>query len=275
MDPIPYLHGIVGVLVLCGLLLLDEAGLPLPLAPSEILLIFAGLLVASAVIPMWIILPAAACTMTAGMLAGYSWARVLGNKGLGDLAEKVHASEAYHRASSRLASASPVTIFLARLVPGVRPYATLVSGAAEVPFSTFLLGALPALLLWELVLTGIGLLIGWPAARYLGAVERMAFQGGLLVVLGLGAYFGLRQAAEGVKVPARWIPPRFRVVLVLALDTGIVGCIVAGMILLARQIFGITGDTWIDIGVVVTAVAAYLALRPDRPRITVDGMFLR
>jgi len=43
------LHGTFAVVLICTLLFVDEAGLPLPIAPNEALLLLTGVLVASGI----------------------------------------------------------------------------------------------------------------------------------------------------------------------------------------------------------------------------------
>jgi membrane protein DedA with SNARE-associated domain len=275
MDVLSGLHGTIAVVVICGLLLLDEAGLPLPIAPSEVLLLFTGLLIASGAVSPFIIVPCVTAAMLAGLLAGYGWAHTLGKAGLSTLADKVGAEETCERASNRLADAHPLQIGLARLLPGVRPYATLVAGAADTHIRTFLLGAVPALLIWEAIWTAIGIAVGVPAAHYLGKVEKLMFQGGILLILGVVAFLAVRRATRDVEIPTRWMPQRGRVVLASTIDVAIIGAIVAGLITIARQVFGFSADTWLDVLIVAVVCAAYLFLKPDSPQVTPDGVLMR
>jgi membrane-associated protein len=275
MDLLQGLHGLAAVALVCGLLFIDEAGLPLPLAPSELLLIFAGLLVTTGGVTIWVFAPLALLVMTAGLLAGYAWARTLGQDALRTLAEKVHADETYEKACGRMAQANPLQIGVARVVPGVRPYATLVAGASEIPLPRFLLGAFPALVLWEAVWLGIGVLVGAPAMRLLNHVEGSLLQGGLLIVLGATAVFAVHRATDDVEIPSRWVPAHGRLALAFLVDGAMVGCIVAGFLVIGRTVLGLSVAPWIDVVIVVVVIAIYLAVRPDGPRITARGVLLR
>src|SRR5205807_10360171 len=150
------LHGIAAAVVICSLLFVDEAGMPLPIAPNEVVLVVAGLLVAGGARAPLVFRPAAVASMNAGMVTGYGWARGLGPAGLTALANKLGAHEQYQRAHHRLQRARPLGIAIARLVPGVRAYSTLVAGAAEVGLGRFMVGALPALLIWLAAFTALG-----------------------------------------------------------------------------------------------------------------------
>lgn len=275
MNILTELHGAAAVVIICGLLFLDEAGIPLPLVPSEVLLLLAGLLIGTGQVPTAIFLPVMAIAMIAGCVAGYSWARTLGQAALSAIASKVGAADALDRASTRLASASPVGIGLARLLPGIRPYITLAAGTAEVPLGTFLAGAIPAILIWLGVWVAAGMLIGLPAAHYLSRVERVALRGGLLLGIGLLAYVGLRRATRDVELPTRWMPRRGRRILAGAIDGAMIACIVAGLLILARVFLHLHLHRLLDALIVLGVAIAYLILKPDRPRITPDGVMLR
>src|SRR5690349_11015179 len=126
------LHGTVAAVLICTLLLIDEAGIPVPIAPPEVVLVVTGVLIAGGAFPLWGMIPAVFLAMLLGMIAGYTWAKTLGQDGLTALAERVHAVDVYNRAQARLRGARPWGIAVSRMVPGIRPYATLISGAAEV-----------------------------------------------------------------------------------------------------------------------------------------------
>src|SRR5439155_1715036 len=53
------LRGAPSLVIACALLFLEEAGLPIPIAPGEAVLIGCGLLVATGAVPAWVVIPAA------------------------------------------------------------------------------------------------------------------------------------------------------------------------------------------------------------------------
>jgi membrane protein DedA with SNARE-associated domain len=274
MNIVTELHGVAAVAIVCGLLFLDEAGIPLPLVPSEVLLLLTGLFIASGQVPAEIFLPLTTIAMWAGCLAGYTWARTLGQAALTALAEKVGAADALDRASTRLASAGALGIGVARLIPGIRPYITLAAGTAEVPLRRFLAGAIPAIVVWEAVWVALGMLVGLPAAHYLSKVERVALRGGLLLALGLLAYIGLRRATRGLEIPTHWVPRHGRRVLAASINGAMVACIVAGILALTRVFLHLHFHHWIDVAVIALAATVYFLLNRDEPRVTPDGVLL-
>lgn len=248
-------HGTVAAILICILLFVDEAGIPLPIAPNEALLLLVGVLIASDAFPPWAIVPAAYLAMAAGMMAGYVWARTVGQSGLQSLAERVHAGQVFERAQARLKSSSAWGIAVARLVPGVRPYATLVSGAAGVDIRTFLLGALPALLLWEIVWIAAGILVGLPIALFLGRFERLALRGAILIALGVVAWLSVRDASADRRGGIARVTPRLRAFLALAVDAAIVLSVVGGLFAIGRRVLQVSADGWIEL-----IVAAFLLI---------------
>jgi uncharacterized membrane protein len=154
-----------------------------------------------------------------------------------------------------LRNASPWGIALARLVPGLRPYATLVSGAAGVDLRTFLLGALPALALWEIVLIAAGMLVGLPIAHLFRRFELLAVRGVLLVALGITGWYAVRDASADRRGGIARLAPRYRASLALVLDAGIVLSVVGGLFAIGRRIVQISADGWIEL-----LVAAFLLL---------------
>lgn len=246
-------HGTVAAILICSLLLVDEAGIPLPFAPNEALLLLTGVLVASGAFPLWSIFLAAFIAMALGMLAGYGWARTLGQNGLQAIAERVGATSAYERVRARLKSAGPFGIAVCRLIPGLRPYATLVSGAADVDIRTFCLGAFPALLVWEVVWILAGMLVGLPIAHFLGRFEKIAVRGVILVILAIVSWLAIRDVTPDERGGITRIAPRLRASLALAVDSTIVLCLVGGTFAVGRRFLQASADGWIEI-----IVAAFL-----------------
>lgn len=241
------LHGTFAVVLICTLLFVDEAGLPLPIAPNEALLLLTGVLVASGEFSIWVVFPAAFLAMMAGMVAGYGWARTVGQTGLVALAGRLNATNVYDRAQSHLQSAGPLGIGVTRMLPGVRPYATLISGAAEVDLRTFLLGAVPALVVWQIGWCVLGMLVGLPVAHFLGHFEKLVVRGIILVALGAVVLFAVREESPDRRGALANLTPRLRATLALFTDAGIVASIVGGLFLIARLLVDVEADGWIEI----------------------------
>jgi membrane-associated protein len=252
------LHGIVAALLICSLLFTDEAGLPLPIAPSEGLLLLTGVLLASGAFPLWLIGPVVFLSMTVGMLTGYAWARTVGQGGLEAIAERVRAKALYQRAQRRLQTTNAWGIAVARMVPGLRQYATLISGAAEIDLRTFLLGALPALLLWEVVWVVTGMLVGIPVAHFLGRFQKLVLRGVVLIVLGTVMWFAVRDVSPGRRGGVIRLAPRIRASLALACDAGTVVSVVGGLFAVGGEVLEARTNAWLE--VLVAAIVLILLL---------------
>lgn len=228
------LHGIFATVLLCILLYIDEAGVPLPLAPNEVLLIISGLLIAGHELDWFIIFPLAVVMINLGMITGYTWAHQVGSDQLRRAADRLGAVRAYDRAHRRMNNATPTAIGFTRCLPGVRVYATLVAGAAGVPLVRFLRGAVPASLVWTVVLMTLGVLVGEPAAHLLDRVDRVVFDGGVLLLLGLLSFIAARtaprrRASENIFSPFEKMSHRLRLLFSLGMDFGVLTVIIAGV----------------------------------------------
>lgn len=232
-----------GVAIVCALLFLEEAGLPLPVAPGEAVLIGAGLLVASGAVPIWLMAPLAYLAVICGVLSGYTWAHRIGPKRLHALASRLHAGGPYDRAAARLRAASTLQIAASRLLPGLRVYTSLVAGAVGLNLRRFMMGVLPASALWVVAFMGLGLFVGAPVERLFGRFEA----------------YGVRAVAVAVVVvvwvvAARWMPAakpataagphsgRWRLAVAFVLDLVAVTCVAGALSLITNLAGDDSGD---------------------------------
>jgi hypothetical protein len=132
---------------------------------------------------------------------------------------------------------------VARLIPGIRVYITLIAGAADVTLSTFMRGSVPAIVVWSLVMTFVGYLVGIPAVHVLNNVEsgvaNLALSGGILLALGVIGYRSATRASDpsGVKRHTfGTVARRDRFWLAGIVDFGVVATIAAGIDRLTRSV---------------------------------------
>jgi len=230
------LSQVSGIGIVCTLLFLEEAGLPLPIAPGEAVLIGAGLLVASGSESVWWMVPAAYLAVCCGVLVGYGWANRIGPARVRALAFRVHAGGPYDRAAARLRAATPVQIAASRLLPGLRVYTSLVAGAVGLKLGRFMAGILPASALWVVAYIGLGYFVGAPLERLLGRLEAYGLRAvlvALVIVLWVLAARRLPAAqppSEGESSKrAPFGQARWRVAAALGVDLAGV-CIAAGVL---------------------------------------------
>ncbi|TMC50959.1 MAG: DedA family protein [Chloroflexi bacterium] len=252
--------GTVALLLLCFLLFSEEAGVPLPFAPGELVLIAAGLLIASGSLTWWLFVPLAWVACGGGAAIGYEWARALGAPGLEALAERLGAGRSLRRVEDRLRAAGPMGIAVSRLIPGLRIYTTLAAGAVRVDRRQFLLGALPAMAVWVVIFTVLGAVVGIPAEHFFTNIEKLALRGALLIVAGVGAWVAVRRVPPISREDHILLdtPGVWRFAMAVAIDLVIVACIVVGLGALARGIAGVgEGAGWVEVLAVLATVAVF------------------
>jgi membrane-associated protein len=251
------LHGVVAIVLLCSLLFVEEAGVPLPFAPGELTLLAGGLLIAAGGLDPWVFVPLAFAVCVAGAMVGYSWARVVGEHGLTGLAVRFHQATALDRVSRRVRSAGPLGIGTSRLIPGLRIYTTLVAGAFAVRRRIFLEGLIPSTAIWVGVYVTVGMVAGIPVEHLLTKLARLAVQGAILLVIGVGGYLALRRAPVRDREPLVNVPSWIKTILAALIDLGVLASILTGLLALVRRVTG-TGVTasWADGVVLVAALAA-------------------
>ena len=258
------LHGVVAVVLLCGFLFAEEAGVPLPFAPGELVLLAAGLLIASGGLNPFVFVPLAILVCLAGSLVGYSWARAVGERGLTSLAQRVHQQKNLERVSRRVRSAGWMGVGLSRLIPGLRIYTTLVAGAVRVPRRTFLTAMVPSTVVWVGVFVTLGIVVGIPVEHFLNQLQQLAVQGAILIVMGVGGFLAIRRTPPSTGAGLARIPRPVRALIAAAIDIGIVASIMTGLLAVGRRLFGIgIGAGWIDavVAVVIPGVAYIVIAR--------------
>jgi membrane-associated protein len=254
------LHGAVALALLPSLLFAEEAGVPLPFAPGELVLLVAGLLIASGGLNPYAFIPLALVACVAGSLVGYSWARAVGDRGLKGLARRLRQQRNLERVEERLRSAGWLRIAVSRLIPGLRIYTTLVAGAVKAPRRSFILAMGSSTLVWVAVYIALGILIGVPVERFLDQIQKLAVQGAILIVMGVGCYLAVRKTPSSsgaglVRVP-RWV----RVLLAAGVDIGVVASIVTGLLALGRILGLGFVNGWLDAVVVLLVVGAFYVI---------------
>ncbi len=255
------LHGVVALVLMLALLYAEEAGVPIPFAPGELVLIIAGILVQTGALNGWIFVPLAIVCCGAGSFTGYSWANFIGERGLDVVAARLGQQKRLGRVVGRIRQAGSKEIGITRLIPGLRIYTSLVAGAVGVPRRRFLLGVLPATALWVLFFTALGFLFGIPAAHYLNRLEDLAIDGGLLVLLGLGTYFAVRRIPGDRLVALGRVPDVVQVALALVVDLVIVAALITGIEAMTRKFFGFNPIAqWAEAAVLTAVVIVIYAL---------------
>lgn len=150
---------------LAGLLLIifAECGLLVGFfLPGDSLLFTAGLLVSQDVVtlPLWSLLVLVPVAAIAGNLVGYWIGRRAGPVIFDRPDSRLFRREYVERSHAFFEKYGPFTILLARFVPIVRTFATVMAGASRMRFSTYAVYSMVGGLLWGAGVTTLGYYLG-------------------------------------------------------------------------------------------------------------------
>jgi energy-coupling factor transport system substrate-specific component len=196
VNPIAWVQALQGpglIAVICGLMFIEETGVPLPFAPGDLVLAIGGIAVAGGRVNPVMLVAAVAVTITIGAIVGREAAALLGWDRLMRVAEPLRARGALERAAGMLQRGGWRAVFTARLIPGLRVYTTQVAGVSRVPLRTFVAGLLPANAVYIAAFVGLGAAFGRPILALIQLAERQLLIA-LLILVALVALFLLTRA---------------------------------------------------------------------------------
>jgi membrane-associated protein len=160
---IAHLSGALLVAVLATLMFIEETGVPVPFAPGDLLLLIAGIAIASDTVEPVPTVAALLVATVAGAMIGREVFAAVGRPALVKIAETLRFGPALERATRLLRARGAPGVFVARLIPGLRIHTTQVAGVSNMPRLTFAAGLIPAVVVYIAVFVGIGALAGQPA----------------------------------------------------------------------------------------------------------------
>jgi len=176
MTFVEHVQGLALVAVLCGLMFVEECGVPVPFAPGDLLLALCGLAVRRGGLNPVLTIAAVYLATVAGAMAGRELFEVAGARLLGALAGRASLRGPLDRAERLLARGGWAAVLGARLTPGLRITTTEVAGLLRLPRRTFLLGLAPAAAVYVGVFFGAGMVFGQAAVGLLlHVVHRLGF----------------------------------------------------------------------------------------------------
>ena len=188
MNPLAWIQGLQGlglVAAICGLLFVEEAGVPLPIAPGDLVLAIAGIAIAGGrVNPLLMVVGAFAATIV-GAALGRDVFALVGRDRLMKLADRLHARRPLERAAEMLQRSGWRAVFTARLIPGLRVHTTQVAGVSGMPRRSFYAGLVPATAVYVAAFVGLGAAFGRPILRLIHDAERQVLVLALVLLLGV------------------------------------------------------------------------------------------
>jgi len=186
MNPIGWVQGLEGITlaaVLGAFLFFEEAGLPIPFAPGDILLAIGGIAVAAGrVDPVTLVVVIFVATVS-GALLGREIFALVGWERLMKLAGWLRARAPLQRAADLLQRSGWRGVFTARLIPGLRVETTRMAGVTRMRRTTFLGGLVPATVVYIAAFVGLGAAVGRPILALIRQGEHHVLTGALALAV--------------------------------------------------------------------------------------------
>ena len=178
------LDGAAVVLIICGLLFIEECGLPLPFVPGDLLLLLGGIAIADHRVEALPLAAASCAAVIAGALVAHTLFGLIGREPLRKLAQLLHLGKALERATRIVDAGGWRGVLAGRLIPGLRVHTSEVAGMLRMRRRDFLAGLVPSALLYVAVFTSAGALFGSAALSAIQASEHwlVVFAAGALLI---------------------------------------------------------------------------------------------
>ena len=196
MTSIGSLSGDLLIVVIAGLVFIEETGIPVPFAPGDLLLIIAGIAVASDTVEPIPMVAALLLATILGAIVGREVFAAVGRPALMKAADALRFRPALERATHLLRSRGALAVFIGRLIPGLRITTTQVAGVSKMPRLTFAAGLIPSVVIYIAVFVGLGALAGQPAVRLFHRAEHRFFVIAVTVLAALAVILSVRWLAR-------------------------------------------------------------------------------
>lgn len=201
----PGLVGLSGyslIAVICGLLFLEEIGLPMPFAPGDLMLLLAGSAIQVNHLNPALVAAATFGAAIAGAMIGRELFQRLGSAVVPRLARRLHIDRHVDRVSKTLRSRGSAAVFVGRLTPGLRICTTQAAGLLAMPRLQFVRGLAPGVAVYQATFMILGAVLGPSAWTLIHGHGRVMLALAALIVLVGGAVIAFRAAGSRMRRPA-------------------------------------------------------------------------
>jgi len=192
-----------GLLAVVGLILVKEAGLPVPV-PGDLIVIGAGVAAARGELDPLTTVVLIVLASVAGGIVQYALVRSVARPTLLRLLGRVTSADRLDRQTERLRRGGARSVAVARSTPGVRIVAVAASALAAVPAAAFILGLAIGNAVFITAHYGLGYVLGEPIVRVVGsALGPLAVAGVVLAALGAAGWLLIsrRRGRTPIAVP--------------------------------------------------------------------------
>ncbi len=199
MNPITSIGSLSGdllLVVIAGLVFVEETGIPIPFAPGDLLLIIAGIAIASDTVDAVPMVSALLLATILGAMVGREVFAAVGRPALLKAADALGFRPALNRTTDLLQRRGAPAVFFGRLIPGLRITTTQVAGVSKISRLTFAAGLIPSVVVYIAVFVGLGALVGQPAVRMFHRAEHRFFVVTVTVLAALAVILSVRWLAR-------------------------------------------------------------------------------
>lgn len=199
MNPITSIGSLSGdllLVVIAGLVFVEETGIPIPFAPGDLLLIIAGIAIASDTVDAVPMVSALLLATILGAMVGREVFAAVGRPALLKAADALGFRPALNRTTDLLQRRGAPAVFFGRLIPGLRITTTQVAGVSKISRLTFAAGLIPSVVVYIAIFVGLGALLGQPAVRMFHRAEHRFFVVTVTVLAALAVILSVRWLAR-------------------------------------------------------------------------------
>ena len=189
-----------GLLAIVGLILVKEAGLPIPV-PGDLIVIGAGVAAGRGDMDPAVALVALVVASIVGGVIQFGLLRSVARPALLRLLSRVTSTERIDGQAERLRRGGVRSVAVARSTPGVRIVAIAASALADLPAAVFVAGLAAGNALFIAAHFGLGFLLGEPVLSVVGgALGPIAIVGVALAVLGAVGWIVVSRRRRGAQL---------------------------------------------------------------------------
>lgn len=199
MNPVSSIGSLSGdllIVVIAGLVFIEESGIPVPFAPGDLLLIIAGVAIGSDTVDPVPMVAALLLATIVGALVGREVFAAVGRAALMKAAHVLGFRPALERATNLLRRRGAPAVFIGRLIPGLRISTTQAAGLSRLPRRTFAAGLIPSVVIYIAFFVGLGVLAGQPAVRLFNRAEHRFFVIAVTLLAALAIVLSVRWLAR-------------------------------------------------------------------------------
>jgi membrane-associated protein len=199
MNPITSIASLSGdllILVIAGLVFIEESGIPVPFAPGDLLLMIAGIAIASDTVEPVPMVGALLVATVVGAMVGREVFAAVGRPALTKVADTLRFRPALERATNLLRRGGAPAVFAGRLIPGLRIHTTQVAGVSQISRRTFALGLIPSVVVYIGIFVGLGALVGQPALSFFHRAQHRFFVIAVTVLAAMAVILSVRWLAR-------------------------------------------------------------------------------